>query len=70
MSQSIDLTVSQAQEIVLEIAHTRGWVEQRIREKTDPDTQQLVRSLERMGELLGDAVEMCVLSDVSNGNVY
>ncbi|KAH6672240.1 hypothetical protein B0J14DRAFT_69385 [Halenospora varia] len=57
MSESVDLTVSQAREIVLEFAQGKGWVEQRIREKTDPDTQRLLRTIEKIQEELGDAVE-------------
>jgi len=61
MSGSVNLTVLQAREIVLEIAQSKGWVEQRIREKTDPDTQRLLKTIESIQEELGDAVETYVL---------
>ncbi|KAK0103680.1 hypothetical protein ONS95_005690 [Cadophora gregata] len=57
MSESTDFTPLQAREIVLDIAEGKGWVEQRIREKTDPDTLRLLRTIARIREDLGDAVE-------------
>ncbi|KAL5327036.1 hypothetical protein ACEPPN_004726 [Leptodophora sp. 'Broadleaf-Isolate-01'] len=57
MSEPTDLTPLQAREIVLDIAEGKGWVEQRIRNKTDPDTLRLLRTIEKIREDLGDAVE-------------
>ena len=69
MSESTDLTFFQARRIVLDIAEGKGWVEQRIREKTDPDTLKLLRIIERTREELGHAVEMYGPSvDVFNRN--
>lgn len=60
MSEPTDLTPLQAREIVLDIAEGKGWVEQRIRNKTDPDTLRLLRTIEKIREDLGDAVEKYV----------
>ncbi len=61
MSDSTDLTVAQAREIVLRIAQSKGWVGQRLREKSDPETLELLRIIEKIREELGDAVETCDL---------
>jgi hypothetical protein len=57
MSESTDLTAAQAREIVLRIAQSKGWVGPRLREKTDPETLELLGIIERIREELGDAVE-------------
>jgi hypothetical protein len=62
MSESTDLTAAQAAEIVLQIAQKKGWVPQRLREKSDPETLQLLGIIESVREELGDAVETYELS--------
>ncbi len=57
MSQSTDLTTAQARQIVLEIAQSKGWVGPKLREKSDPETLELLGIIERIREELGDAVE-------------
>lgn len=58
MSGPTDLSTAQARKIVLEIAQSKGWVEQRIREKTDIDTLVLLKTIGSIREELGDAVEL------------
>lgn len=60
MSDPTVLTALQAREIVLDIAEGKGWVEPRIRNKTDPDTLRLLRTIAKIREDLGDAVETYV----------
>jgi hypothetical protein len=62
MSESTDLTVAQANEIVLRIAQSKGWVEPRLREKSDPETLELLGIIASIREELGDAVETYGLS--------
>lgn len=60
MPEPTDLTVLQAREIVLDIAEGKGWVEERIRNKSDLDTLRLLRTIPKIREDLGDAVETYV----------
>jgi hypothetical protein len=54
MSDSTELTVQQAREIVLQIARKKGWISQRARENSDAET---LEALACVREELGDAVE-------------
>jgi hypothetical protein len=57
MSESTELTTEEAREIVIQIAQKKGWVSPRLRERTDPETLELLRIIESIREELGDAVE-------------
>jgi hypothetical protein len=67
MSESTELTTEEAREIVIQIAQKKGWVSPRLREKTDPETLELLRIIESIQEELGDAVETYELLIWSSG---
>jgi hypothetical protein len=67
MSESTELTTEEAREIVIQIAQKKGWVSPRLRERTDPETLELLQIIESIREELGDAVETYVLLARSSG---
>lgn len=67
MSESTELTTEEAREIVIQIAQKKGWVSPRLRERTDPETLELLQIIESIREELGDAVETYVLLVRSSG---
>ena len=67
MSESTELTTEEAREIVVQIAQKKGWVSPRLRERTDPETLELLRIIESIREELGDAVETYELLIRSSG---
>lgn len=59
MSELTEMTeVQTKRDFVLSIAQNRGWVEPRIRERTDRDTLILLRTIARIREELGETVAM------------
>jgi hypothetical protein len=60
MSDSTELTVQQAREIVLKIARKKGWISQRARENSHPET---LEALACVREELGDVVETYITSN-------
>jgi hypothetical protein len=60
MSDSTELTVQQARDIVLQIAKKKGWISRRARENSDPETLEVLACLR---EELGDAVETYLTSN-------
>lgn len=61
MSDSTDLTVEQAREIILTISRSKGWVRPELREPQNPQHQELLETLRSIREELGDVVETYAL---------
>lgn len=55
MSNSLDISPSQARAIVLDAASKNGWISEEDRDKSPPGTLQALRNVR---EQLGDALEM------------
>ncbi len=62
MSQSTDLTPLQAREIVLDVAKSKGWVEQRIIDRNDEDVKTLLETIKSIRADLADSVKRSILS--------
>jgi hypothetical protein len=54
MADPLDISYSDAQKVVLDISHHRGWIEPGLRAKTSP---AILEILARVREELGDTVE-------------
>ena len=60
MSSPLDITVEQAREIVRNEAISRGWVRPELSQSQNPETVELLETLRRTRESLGDVVDVYV----------
>jgi hypothetical protein len=58
MENPLDITVEQAREIVLAQSRERGWVRPGLQASQNPETQEVLETLRRTREALGDTVDM------------
>jgi hypothetical protein len=60
IANQLDITVEQAQEIVQNVAKSKGWVRPEINQSRDPETIELLDTLGRIKESLADVVDVYI----------
>jgi hypothetical protein len=58
MASPLDITVEQAREIVHNEAMSKGWVRPGLSQSQNPETVEILETLRRTRESLGDIVEV------------
>jgi hypothetical protein len=58
MASSLDITVEQAREIVHNEAMSKGWVRPGLSQSQNPETVEILETLRRTRESLGDIVDV------------
>jgi hypothetical protein len=71
MASPLDITVEQACEIVHNEAMSKGWVRPGLSQSQNPETLELLETLRRTRESLGDIVHVYARSrSLRNGQTY
>ena len=58
MSNSLDITVEEARDIVIGVALSKGCIRPELHQSQNKETREVLGALRRVRESLGDAVEM------------